>query len=85
MLFVIFQSDFGENCVLYGCMSFKNLTVIDNATTKEFEMIEITSSRPSICIFVTAVNLLICVFYALLNGCYHAYSVHRSKVLIRVA
>lgn len=68
------KNDFGGLCILYGNVNCTN-------SSGSFE---VNGGRASICTFITAINLLVCVFYAFINGCYHAYYAHRSAIVIRV-
>lgn len=69
------RTEFQGLCILYGGI---NCTDIENNDLMVF------GGRASICTFITAINLLICVFYAFICGCYHAYYVHRSRVIVRI-
>jgi len=74
----VFKDYFNGNCVLYG-----KATCVEYIHGYDCE--DYYFGRPSVCSFITAANVFVCVFYALANACYHAYAVHRSRVIIRVA
>lgn len=65
------RNEYGGLCILYG-----------NASCSDIGLV-VMGGRASICTFITAINLLVCVFYAFICGCYHAYYVHRSKIIVR--
>jgi hypothetical protein len=69
------RNEFHGLCILYGDI---------NCTDLANEELMVFGGRASICTFITAINLLICVFYAFVCGCYHAYYVHRSKIVVRI-
>lgn len=68
--------DFGGTCVLYGNV---NCTALNSTTS-----CIIYGGQLSICTFITAVNILVSVLFAMMLCGYHLYFVVQSKTFIRV-
>lgn len=74
------RQDFGGTCVLYGKA---NCSIANMNMTSGISCIAY-GGEVSICTFITAVNLLISVFFGTVMCVYHLYYLIRSRTLIRV-